>query len=171
MYDMGLRPNASSTVKEGRTYRFFTGEPVYPFGFGRFYTEFDVAPASATPPPPVSGAVISAALAAGPKARYSTEPLATIHVRVTNVGKVASRTSVLAYVSAPGAGENGLPLRSLAAFDSVPSIAPGTSTVVSLSLDAYALSVVGVDGNHAPLKGEWTVALSDSNRTVTLTVT
>ena len=61
-------------------------------------------------------------------------------------------------------------MRSLAAFDAVASVAPGASATVSLTLDAYALSMVGVDGSHAALKGEWIVSLSDSNHTVTVTV-
>lgn len=30
------------TVKPGRTYRYYTGEPLYPFGFGLSYTDFDI---------------------------------------------------------------------------------------------------------------------------------
>lgn len=33
MFDMGMRPNAS-TGNPGRTYRFYTGVPVYPYGTG-----------------------------------------------------------------------------------------------------------------------------------------
>lgn len=36
---MGMRPNRSNG-NPGRTYRFYTGENVYPFGFGLSYTNF-----------------------------------------------------------------------------------------------------------------------------------
>ena len=42
MWDMGLRPNAASTVTQGRTHRFFTGVPLYPFGHGLQYTTFEL---------------------------------------------------------------------------------------------------------------------------------
>ena len=36
MLDMRMRPNASGGCP-GRSYRFFTGEPVYSFGHGRAF--------------------------------------------------------------------------------------------------------------------------------------
>ena len=46
MFDMRFRPNVSSTVKNGRTYRFFNGIPRYPFGYGLSYTNFVIKPES-----------------------------------------------------------------------------------------------------------------------------
>ena len=39
MLDMGMRANAS-TGNPGRGYRYYTGVPVYPFGFGLSFTSF-----------------------------------------------------------------------------------------------------------------------------------
>jgi len=39
MTDMDMRPNSTINTP-GRTYRFYTGEPVYPFGTGLSYTNF-----------------------------------------------------------------------------------------------------------------------------------
>jgi len=38
IFDINLRPNATYP---GRTYQWYTGTPVYPFGFGMHYTTFD----------------------------------------------------------------------------------------------------------------------------------
>lgn len=37
---MGMRPN-SETGNPGRTYRFYTGTPVYEFGYGLSYSRFE----------------------------------------------------------------------------------------------------------------------------------
>jgi beta-D-xylosidase 4 len=171
MYDMGLQPNASSTVKQGRTYRYFTGTPLYPFGFGRSYTTFQITEASGDLAAVVSSADIAAAIAEGPKARFTTTALAAVAVHVENVGDTMSSTSVLAYVSAPGAGANGIPIRSLVGFERVSLLAPHeTSATLSFPLDAYALSIVSVDGSHVAVKGDWTISFSDAKLQVVITV-
>ena len=39
MFDMGMRPNSSSG-NPGRTHRFYTGDALYPFGWGLSYSSF-----------------------------------------------------------------------------------------------------------------------------------
>ena len=41
MSDMGMHPNAS-TGNPGRTYRFYTGTPLWPFGAGKTYTQWSL---------------------------------------------------------------------------------------------------------------------------------
>ena len=41
--------NMSMTSGAGRSYKYYTGTPLFPFGFGLSYTEFDAK--WATPPP------------------------------------------------------------------------------------------------------------------------
>lgn len=169
MYDMGLRPNASSTVKQGRTYRYFTGTPVYPFGFGLSYTTFLIT-LGGTKTPVVPSATITEALNAGPLGRYSTKTLVTVTVDVTNSGSMSSGTSVLAYVTAPGGGTNGLPIRSLADFGRTAVLNPQEMVSVEFAFDAYTLSVVSNSGAHVAVKGDWVVSFSDTNLTTTITV-
>ncbi len=40
MFDMSMRP---STTNPDRTYKFYTGQPVYEFGYGLSYTTFSYA--------------------------------------------------------------------------------------------------------------------------------
>jgi beta-glucosidase len=65
---------------EGRTYRYFKGNPLYPFGFGLSYTTF--------------------ALEAMEVKKD------TVSVRVKNTGKKAGREVVQVYVESPGQKEN-----------------------------------------------------------------
>ena len=88
MLDMQMRPSSSNP---GRTYKFYTGTPVYEFGFGLSYTTFTYATSS--------NSVIQ---------RISMNRFYQIHqvinsirVNVTNTGDLPGDDVVLAYVSLP----------------------------------------------------------------------
>ena len=83
----------------GRTYRYFDGEVLYPFGYGLSYTTF----AYGRPRLP------STRVRAG-------EPV-TVLVDVTNTGARAGDEVVQLYVSRPGV--EGAPIRSLVGFERI----------------------------------------------------
>jgi beta-glucosidase len=97
---------------EGRTYRYFRGEPLYEFGFGLSYTTFDFDDLSIE--------------------RRESAPGDTVHlsVRVTNRGKRGGREVVQAYVEKPGDDRT---IRSLCSFANV-FVPAGGSAVVRLSI-------------------------------------
>jgi beta-glucosidase len=99
---------------EGRTYRYFRGEPLYPFGFGLSYTTFEY-----------SGVAVSKS-AAGAKDRID------VSVNVKNVGKVAGDEVVQLYVRRPGAGPQGA-VRTLRGLSRV-HLAAGATTKVRFTL-------------------------------------
>jgi beta-glucosidase len=116
-----------------RTYRYFDGDPLYPFGFGLSYTSF------AYSQPRVDHASISA-----------TDTV-TISAEVKNTGSVAGDEVVqlyLAHVSLDGA-----PLRSLAGFARV-HLDRGEKKTVKFVLRDRDLSIVDVSGKHRILPGE-----------------
>jgi hypothetical protein len=58
MFEFGMRPGPSAWppgTSPGRTYRFFTGTPVLPFGFGLSYTTWVYTPLPDPAPPAASG--------------------------------------------------------------------------------------------------------------------
>ncbi|MGB9605916.1 MAG: glycoside hydrolase family 3 C-terminal domain-containing protein, partial [Bryobacteraceae bacterium] len=110
---------------KGRTYRYFTGEPLFPFGYGLSYMRFAYRglslPQRAEPGKPV-----------------------TVIVEVANEGGRVGEEVVQVYVAAldrPGFK----PLRTLAAFTRV-ALAAGERRRVSLTLDERAFSAPGPDG-------------------------
>jgi len=57
MFDFGMRPGPSDWppgTNPGRTYRFYTGTPVLPFGFGLSYTTWTYTPLPDPTPPSLS---------------------------------------------------------------------------------------------------------------------
>ena len=116
-----------------RTYRYFDGEPLYPFGFGLSYTSFGYDQ------PTVD------------RAQVSAEDAVTISVNVKNTGSVAGDEVVqlyLAHVSLDGA-----PLRSLTGFARV-HVDRGEKKTVKFVLRDRDLSIVDASGKHRILPGE-----------------
>jgi beta-glucosidase len=105
----------------GRTYRYFTGEPLYPFGHGLSYTRFRYAA------PKLSSAQIGA------------DGKVEVSVDVSNIGARDGDEVVQFYVSHPGLP--GAPVRALERFERV-HLKKGETRQVRFTLDARALSVV-----------------------------
>ncbi|HVY30553.1 MAG TPA: glycoside hydrolase family 3 C-terminal domain-containing protein [Polyangiaceae bacterium] len=108
----------------GRTYRYASAEPLYPFGFGLSYARFAYSELS-----------LSSA-----QAECSAELTVEVSVRVENVGKRAGAEVVQLYVR-DLAGSVALPHHELRGFARI-ELAAGASSVVHFALDARALSLI-----------------------------
>ena len=121
MDNYGLTP--AQTGGLGRTYRYFTGTPTYPFGHGLSYTTFKYSNVDAGP---------------------ATVPAdGTVHVNfnVTNTGAVPGATVAQLY-AAPAFTVPGteLPKEQLAGFQRTAVLAPGQTQRVTLAVDVASLS-------------------------------
>ena len=125
---------------KNRTYRFFTGTPLYPFGHGLSYTRFAYAPVTPA----------SASVAAGQPIRTS--------VRVSNVGAVAADEVVQAYLAptAPQPQGRTTPVlqRQLVGFSRV-TLRPGESRRIDLTVEPRSLSLVEHDGTRVVVPGRY----------------
>ena len=109
----------------GRTYRYFAGQPLYPFGHGLSYARFEYAKLQ-----------VPARVAVG-------SPVA-VSVEVRNAGTRAADEVVQLYVSDLGASAE-VPRRALKGFERV-SLQPGEKRLVRFSLDERAFSLIGRRG-------------------------
>ena len=112
----------------GRTYRYFKGEALYPFGYGLSYSSFAYAGAQA--------------LASGDGE--------TISSKVTNTGRKASDEVAQLYLTHEGV--DGAAVRELRGFERV-HLAPGESKMVTFTLRDRDLSVVDAQGKRAVVPG------------------
>jgi len=146
----------------GRTYRFYTGTPVVPFGYGLSYTSFKYVLASA-PQAVVSLDPLRKLLASqrgaslvSLRALAATEPLVRYAVNVTNTGSVASDDVVLGFITPPDAGEDGAPLKSLFGFERV-HVSPGQTVLVWLYPSLTDFAKVNADARITPLAGAYRI--------------
>ena len=131
-------PPFDSYAMQGRTYRYFEGTPLYPFGYGLSYTRFAYSELQ----------LPTASVRAG-------DPL-TAQVTVSNVGKVAGDEVVELYLTFPAVP--GAPRRALRGFKRV-HLGPGESQVVQFSLAPRDLSMVTAAGEPAIAQGQYTVSI------------
>ena len=125
-----------------RTYRYFEGTPLYPFGFGLSYTTFTYSDLT---------------LSATPLA--ADEDL-TITVTVTNAGARPGDEVVQAYLSRDDAPVR-VPIRQLVAIDRI-TLDPGESKQVSLIVPARWFKVIDEDGNARFIPGMARISVGGS---------
>jgi beta-glucosidase len=127
-------PPFSDYSMKGRTYRYFSGAPLYPFGYGLSYTTFRY-----------SGLKLSSnSLAAG-------QPL-TADVTVTNTGDRAGDEVAELYLIPPTG--DGHPLRSLEGMHRI-HLAPHANAVVHFNLQERELSEADAQGHRAVRAGDY----------------
>jgi beta-glucosidase len=119
---------------QGRTYRYFTGKPEYPFGHGLSYTKFSYSDLR----------IGSAKLPAG--------SAQDVTVSVRNTGSVAGAEVAQLYLTLPGV--KGAPLRSLKGYERV-ELAPGETRTVRFNLSLRDLALAGEDGRMRILPAEY----------------
>jgi beta-glucosidase len=125
---------------KNRTYRYYTGKPLWGFGFGLSYTKFTYGPVKLS----------AESLRAG-------DPI-TATVTVTNSGALPGDEVVEAYVKTP---QTDGPRHSLVAFERL-KLAPGTSSMVTLKIDPRSLSSVDDQGNRSILEGKYSLVVGSA---------
>jgi beta-glucosidase len=113
-----------------RTYRYFDGEPLYPFGYGLSYTTFTYSE---------------------PSANISSAGIAIVSVEVANTGAMAGDEVVQIYLTHPGVA--GSPLRALKGFQRI-HLAKGEKQTVTFTLRDRDLSIVDEAGKHRIAPGK-----------------
>jgi len=127
----------------GRTYRYFRGEVLFPFGHGLSYTRFRYRDLR------VAGGASAAAVRAGDSLAVSVE--------VENAGAVAGDEVVQLYVSEENAAPPA-PVRWLAGFERI-ALRPGERRRVAFTLVPRALSLVNGAGERAVAPGRYEISV------------
>ena len=131
-------PNFEDYGMANRTYRYFNGKPLYPFGYGLSYTTFGYSDLS----------ISAASVAAG-------QPLEA-EVLVTNSGKLAGDEVVQLYLKFPDV--KGAPTVALRSFERV-HLGPGASQKVRFHLNPRDLGMVTELGSPIVAEGDYSLSV------------
>jgi len=136
--DVNQLPKFEDYSMKGRTYRYFKGAPLWPFGYGLSFTTFSYSGLTLPRAPIKEGEPIKAS------------------VRVTNSGKIAGDEVVQLYLSFPDIP--GAPIRALRGFRRI-HLAPGASETISFDLSLRDISMVTERGDIIVPAGKYIVSI------------
>lgn len=132
-----LPPFGDYSMKE-RTYRYFSGTPLYPFGYGLSYTQFRYGKLDITP--------------------VNRDPAQGLRVRttITNTGARDGEEVAQLYLNFPD--QPGTPRLALRGFQRL-SIPKSKTLPVEFTLSSRDLSSVSPEGRHAVIAGEYRLSV------------
>jgi beta-glucosidase len=122
----------------GKTYRYFTKEPLFPFGYGLSYTSFSY-----------SNFIFPVKAAAGEKI--------PIKVTVTNTGRTEGDEVVQLYLTDEKASTP-RPVRQLEGFSRI-NLKPGESKVIEFNLEPRQFSIINNKGKRVIEPGYFTIVV------------
>ncbi|XP_043708568.1 beta-xylosidase/alpha-L-arabinofuranosidase 1-like [Telopea speciosissima] len=181
MTSMPLRPIPESNYP-GRTYKFYNGSTIYPFGYGLSYTTFKYAIRSTTNPVMLNlGQFQQCKPLQFLDGRKTDCPailvdethctqLVMVKAMVTNTGKSDGPLVVFVY-SVPPSGIVGTPIKRLVGFKRV-FVAAGTSQVVLFKLNACRdFNIVTDDAYELLPSGQHTIIVGNGDDAVSTQIT
>lgn len=123
---------------QGRTYRYFKGEPLYPFGYGLSYTKFAYSNLRIAPKAPKAGEAVK------------------LTVDVTNAGDREGDEVVQLYLTDTAASAP-VPIRTLVGFDRI-TLRPREKRTVTFTITPRQMSLIDNDGKRVIEPGEFAVS-------------
>jgi beta-glucosidase len=138
----GQLPPYEDYAMRGRTYRYMTEKPLYPFGFGLSYTEFRFD----------SIRLSETSVSAGTSVRAV--------VTITNTGKRDAENVIQLYVARDERGPDD-PVVSLRAFRRI-AVPAGQTVSAEFDLSAAAFELVNAEGDSVLVPGPWTITAADA---------
>jgi len=131
-------PDFEDYSMNNRTYRYFKGEPLYPFGFGMSYSNYEYSNLELTGKTSVGNNML-------------------VKVTVTNTGKMDGEEVAQLYLSHKNAGFK-TPIRVLKGFQRV-GLKAGEAKTIQFMLTTNELTEINALGNPVPMQGQFEISV------------
>jgi beta-glucosidase len=142
--DVNDIPDFENYDMDGFTYRYFKGQPLYPFGYGLSYTNFDYG---------------APQLSAG---EITIDDSFTVSVEVTNSGDLAGEEVVQLYI-ADKSSNDPRPIKDLRGFERI-NLNPGETAVVEFELTTRDIAYWDVEKHdYVPSMGRYEIMVGSSS--------
>jgi beta-D-xylosidase 4 len=154
MTDMSMRP---SSTNPGRTYKFYTGQAIFEFGFGLSYTTFSYVWYNDSTS--MSYSIQSLIKNNSDKLNFLMQPF---RVNVTNTGTIDGDDVVLAYVTPPQVLREGQspPIKQLFGFKRI-SLSVNETKQVFFPFNIEALFTIARDGSKWLHPGQYHILIGN----------
>ena len=158
MFDMSMRP---SNVSPGRTYRFYTGQVVFPFGYGLSFTTFSYSWSNDSSTRTMSSYSIQSLI----NNKQSLRSIQSFRVNVTNTGTRNGDEVVLGYIVPPQIVRHGVtpPLKQLFCFQRI-NLNVGETKQIVLPLNIQSILTVAHDGSKWIHPGQYQIIVDNQHR-------
>lgn len=179
-YKEGQLEDFTDYSMKNRTYRYFKGEPLYPFGFGLSYTDYKYSGiTSSVRDLDTSLFDITINNFDGIKDENDSylklqKPIASIEFDIENTGKKDGKEAALVFVDkkpfekkTDGLDPDNQPIKSLCGFKKS-FIESGRKIHVCIPVSAYSLTTVLEDGRRVLLHGDYEFTVNDLKTKITL---
>ncbi len=137
-----LPPYEDYSMK-GRTYKYMTQEPMFPFGFGLSYSKIEI-----------SNLVLNTS-------KLKSDDNLMIELEITNIGDYDIEDVIQLYVS-PTHVSDGIPIQSLKDFKKL-GFKTGEKRTISFMLEAEDLKVINSKGQKVWRKGDYKIIVGNSS--------
>ncbi|MDV7187162.1 glycoside hydrolase family 3 C-terminal domain-containing protein [Lutibacter sp. TH_r2] len=128
---------------QGRTYKYMTEEPMFPFGFGLTYSKTEIKNLTLN------------------KEKLKSKDELNVSVEVSNIGDFDIDEVVQLYIS-PVKNDENLPNTSLKGFQRI-SLKKGETKTINFTIKAKDLKVINVEGEKVWRKGAYKVIVGNSS--------
>lgn len=158
IYDINLRPNATYP---GRTYQWYTGKAVFPFGYGMHYTTFTSKWTQQLQKSYNIQQLVKKARASSHSDIIipNSVPFATVEARVKNTGRRISDYVGLLFLSSKNAGPTPRPIKRLVSYGRLHEVPVHGSQALELPLTLGSLARADENGDFVIYPGKYKLAL------------